>query len=338
MSAASTRASTRAAKSPASARAFKRAAARAAKRAAGRTRARAEPPPCPLCGGATRHALTASDLNRAVGDERFDYARCTVCQAYFLHDAPEDLSRYYPQAYYDLPSAAELDRLARSQAPIVELLRERAGGLGRLVEIGPGEGVFARAAHNAGFDVTAIEMDARACEHLREAAGVRAIESASPEHALATLPPSRAIVMWHVIEHLRRPWEVIERAAANLQQGGVLAIATPNPQAVQFKLLRARWAHLDAPRHLFLIPAPALQRRCAELGLRLQSTTSSDAAGLHWNRFGWEYALRRAPRSRPASGVDTLLSSAISRALSPLETRALNGCAYTSLFVKSQAP
>ena len=61
--------------------------------------------------------------------------------------------------------------------------------------------------------------------------------------------------MWHVIEHLRRPWEVIERAAANLQDGGVLAIATPNPRALQFKLLRRRWAHLDAPRHLFLIPS-----------------------------------------------------------------------------------
>jgi 2-polyprenyl-3-methyl-5-hydroxy-6-metoxy-1,4-benzoquinol methylase len=214
------------------------------------------------------------------------------------------------------------------------MLQQRAGGAGRLVEIGPGEGVFARAAQNAGFDVTAIEMDARACAHLRDVAGVQAIESDAPEDAIAALPPSRAVVMWHVIEHLRRPWQVIERAAANLHDGGVLAIATPNPRALQFRLLRRRWAHLDAPRHLFLIPADTLARRCGELGLQLQDTTTDDAAGRHWNRFGWEYALRRAPRSRPAPRGTVALSAAIARALSPLERREGNGCAYTSIFVK----
>jgi hypothetical protein len=291
-------------------------------------------PTCPLCGGAARHALRARDLNRAASERRFDYSRCELCSTYFLVDPPRDLAPYYPQAYYDLPSAAQLDVLARSQEPIARMLGRLSGGPGPLVEIGPGEGVFARAAHNAGFDVTAIEMDARACVHLRETAGVQAIESDAPQDALAALPPSRAIVMWHVIEHLRRPWEVIERAAANLHDGGVLAIATPNPRALQFKLLRSRWAHLDAPRHLFLIADDTLARRCAELGLRLHDTTTDDAAGRHWNRFGWEYALRRAPRSRPAPRATVALSAAIARALAPLERRQGNGCAYTSVFVK----
>jgi SAM-dependent methyltransferase len=294
------------------------------------------PPACPLCGGPARHAFTASDLNRGASDARFDYARCRSCDTYFLTSPPDDLLPYYPQEYYELPSAGELDRLAQSQASTVQALRERAGP-GRLVEVGPGEGVFARAARNGGFDVTAIEMDPRACEHLREVAGVQAINSALPHDVIATLPPSRAIVMWHVIEHLRRPWEVIERAAANLQDGGVLAIATPNPRAVQFKLLRRRWAHLDAPRHLFLIPAETLARRCAELGLGLAATTTDDPAGRHWNRFGWEYALRRAPRSRPATRTSAVLSAAIARAVGPIERRPGNGCAYTSLFVKLPA-
>jgi len=137
-----------------------------------------------------------------------------------------------------------------------------------------------------------------------------------------------------VIEHLRRPWEVIERAAANLQDGGVLAIATPNPRALQFKLLRRCWAHLDAPRHLFLIADDTLARRCAELGLSLHSTTTCDPAGRHWNRFGWEYALRRSPRSRPATRATTTLSAVIAKAFSPVECRGRNGCAYTSFFVK----
>jgi hypothetical protein len=54
-------------------------------------------------------------------------------------------------------------------------------------------------------------------------------------------------------------------------------------------------------------------------------------------RFGWEYALRRSPRNRPPARASRALSLLIARALRPIETRGLNGCAYTSVFVKSSA-
>jgi SAM-dependent methyltransferase len=208
---------------------------------------------------------------------------------------------------------------------------------GHLVEIGPGAGAFSRAALNAGFDVTAIEMDSRACEYLRAVVGISAINSAVPEDVLPTLRPSRAIVLWHVIEHLPRPWEVLEQAARNLEPGGVLAIAAPNPRALQFKLLRRRWAHLDAPRHQFLIPAQTVARRCSECGLHLVSSTTADPGGRECNRFGWEYALRRSPRSEPGTPARGALAGLIVRALAPIETRGENGCAYTSIFVKSRS-
>jgi SAM-dependent methyltransferase len=278
-------------------------------------------------------AFVATDRNRALSDESFTYRRCSRCATLFLADAPADLGRFYPQSYYALPRADELDELARSELHKVRLLCQEVSP-GRLVEIGAGFGVFARAARNAGFDVTAIEMDERSVEYLEDVVGVRAINSSRPEEVLATLPPSRAIVMWHSIEHLPRPWDVMEQAAENLEPGGVFAVATPNPQALQFRLLGRRWAHLDAPRHLFLIPAGALSRRAAELGLRSSLTTTADRSGRHWNRFGWEYALRGRPSRRPSSVVTRALSLLITQALRPIETRGLNGAAYTSIFVK----
>jgi SAM-dependent methyltransferase len=291
---------------------------------------------CPLCAGRARRVFTAVDLNRCVGRERFQYARCSTCHTYFLLAVPPDISRYYPTEYYGLSSLDELERLAATQLPYVEMILRRTAP-GRLLEIGPGEGVFARAASNAGFRVTAIEMDGRACDHLRTVVGVEAIQSATPEEVLPTLEPSRAIVMWQVIEHLSKPWDVIEQAALNLEPGGVLVVATPNPQALQFRLLGARWAHLDAPRHLFLIPSTTLALRCSRLGLRQVSSTTADLAGLHWNRFGWDYALRPAPRSRPAGLARRALSALLARTLAPIETRGRRGCSYTSVFVKQNA-
>jgi 2-polyprenyl-3-methyl-5-hydroxy-6-metoxy-1,4-benzoquinol methylase len=292
---------------------------------------------CPLCGGPARTALTARDLNRAITHERFEYRRCRDCRAYFLVSIPDDLSRYYPPEYYPMQSEPALEVAAAQEVFKVEMLAEHAEG-GRLVEIGPGFGAFARAARNAGFDVTAIEMDEPSVEWLSSIVGVRAIQSAAPEEVLPTLEPSRVIAMWHVIEHLPRPWEVLESAAANLQPGGVLVIATPNPQSLQFKLLGRRWAHVDAPRHLFLIPPATLERRCEELGLRLASSTTVDPGGRHWNWFGWLYALRASPRSRPPRLHHLLAARLLATLAAPVEARGQKGCAYTSIFVKKRAP
>jgi SAM-dependent methyltransferase len=243
------------------------------------------------------------------------------------------MSIYYPREYYSLCSEDALDAAAEFERYKVNMLLENTQP-GRLVEIGSGEGGFARAARHAGFDVTAIEMDSRACEYLREVVAVDAIQSDAPEQVLSSLPPSRAVVLWHVLEHLPQPWRVVEQVARNLAPNGVFAVATPNPASLQFKVSGRRWAHLDAPRHHFLIPSEALASRCASLGLRPASTTTADPGGRHWNAFGWEYLLRRAPRSNPGGRARRVLASLISRALVPIEARGGNGCAYTSVFVK----
>jgi SAM-dependent methyltransferase len=291
-------------------------------------------PACPLCEGASSIAFAATDRNRAITNEQFSYHRCGLCEALFLAPVPADLARFYPSSYYGLPQADELDELARGERHKIDLLLRHTEA-GRLVEIGAGFGVFSRAARNAGFDVTAIEMDQRSVGYLETVVGVRAINSARPEEALRALPPSRVLAMWHSIEHLPQPWQVLERAAANLEPGGLLVVATPNPQALQFRLLGSRWAHLDAPRHLFLLPASALAARARELGLRCVSITTSDPAGRHWNRFGWEYALRRHPAVRPSTRATRMLSLLLTQALRAIEARGLNGTAYTAVFVKS---
>ena len=79
--------------------------------------------------------------------------------------------------------------------------------------------MFAKLASDAGYRYTGIEMDARCCAYLRSELGVEAIESDAPGDVLAQLPPSDAIALWHVLEHLPDPWGVVERAAANLAPG-----------------------------------------------------------------------------------------------------------------------
>jgi SAM-dependent methyltransferase len=290
---------------------------------------------CRLCGGATEVAVEALDRNRELGDERFRYARCVDCGTLSLIDPPADLGRFYAgtERFYGLPPAADLDRLAAAEAHKLAFVRDRVEP-GRLVEIGPGSGAFAHAARRAGFDVTGIEMDARTCEHLRATVGVPAIESDDPAAALAELPPSRAVAMWHAVEHLPDPAAVLDAVAANLEPGGVLALSTPNPRSLQARLLGARWAHLDAPRHLALIPLAALAARTAAAGLRLVEATTRDPTSRDCGYLGWELAIRRRPAAGASRRPVLLATFALARLLRPLEDSGFRGAAYTAVFVK----
>jgi SAM-dependent methyltransferase len=293
---------------------------------------------CPLCGGASAHFLDATDRNRKTTEERFSYARCEDCGTIFIVDPPSDLGRYYDGDYYQFDADGE-PTWKRNEAQIksasyrVALLRRHALP-GHLIEIGAGTGAFASTARAAGFEVSAIEMNERCCRYLSERQGIRAICSDRPLEALTSLPRARAVALWHVLEHLSNPAEVLERVAEKLEPEGVLAIGIPNPRSLQFRLLGSRWAHLDAPRHLCLIPADALVKRASEIGLRSVAVTTNDPDGLECNQLGWTAALRRRPAGAPASWLVGHTALAVCGALAPLERTGRRGAAITVLLRK----
>jgi SAM-dependent methyltransferase len=293
---------------------------------------------CPFCGGAGTRAFAARDRNREVTGRRFAYARCGECGTVFIVDPPADLGRYYEGGYYpfdaDGQPAWKTDA-QRIEAAFyrVELLRSHVQ-TGHLIEIGAGTGAFAVTAVRAGFDVSAIEMSEACCEYLREREGIGAICSDRPLEVLPSLPPARAVALWHVLEHLPDPAEVLSRAVDKLEPGGVLAIAVPNPRSLQFRLLGRRWAHLDAPRHLCLIPPEALLGRGEELGMRRVAVTTNDPDGLECNFFGWVSALKRGPAEGSTPTPVLHGARAIERTLAPLERTGDRGAAVTILMRK----
>ena len=292
---------------------------------------------CPFCGGASRHLLEAWDRNREISVERFGYNRCEVCGTVFLASPPADLGRYYRGDYYQFGPDGEPSW--KGEPPVIESASYRAAlirryvGPGRLIEVGAGTGAFASAARQAGFDVSAIEMDERCCRYL-SGSGIRAICSDRPLEALDSLPSARAVALWHVLEHLANPGEVLQGVADKLEPEGVLAIGVPNVRSLQFRLFKSRWAHLDAPRHLCLIPPDALARKGQDLGLRCMEVTTNDPDGIACNEFGWIRAFQSRPAlgtSRPGAGIAMLATRGVLR---PVERRGNRGSAVTLLMRK----
>lgn len=287
---------------------------------------------CPMCGGNGDPAFAAVDENRRISADAFAYLRCQGCGTLFLRDIPDDLGRYYASDYYAIPTPERLDALANGDQKI-HIVKQFAAG-GRLLEVGPAFGVFAWRAKRDGFTVDVIEMDERCCAFLR-ARGLASVQQSNmPHEAIGTTPPHDVIAAWHVMEHLPQPLAFLEAAASNLAAGGHLILAMPNPQARQFGWMGRRWPHVDAPRHINLIPASALESAAAKLGLRRVFLTTSDPDGRNWNRFGWQRLLMNRFAARMAQRVMFILGTLLSLPFALIERGGLNGAAYTIVLRK----
>jgi 2-polyprenyl-3-methyl-5-hydroxy-6-metoxy-1,4-benzoquinol methylase len=206
-----------------------------------------------------------------------------------MEPIPARLGDYYAGGYQPRPQSLDaLRAMARPEAYRLEsILPYRRTG--KLLEIGPWIGMFSSNARDAGFDVTAIEVDEACVALLQRMLGIRAIQSGDPAAALAQLDESfDVIVLWHSIEHVPRPWAVIRQAARKLAPGGILVIGAPNPDSVQLAVLQDKWYHLDSPRHIHFLPQSLIARLAGGEGLKVVLATTNDKLGRIIDRIGWD--------------------------------------------------
>lgn len=287
----------------------------------------------PGCDGNEADWFRVKDRNRRIGTSEFRYLRCERCGLIRLDNVPTNLVNYYPNDYYELPTLNQLAAIAAADPFKIETIQRFILG-GRLLEIGPAYGTFAFQAKQAGFQVDVIEMDARCCDYLNRVIGINALCSATPHEAISALGAHDVIALWHVIEHLPDPWALLSAAANNLVPGGILVLAAPNTVAWQFHVMGKEWPHLDAPRHLYLLPAQTLTEYAQRLGLERLHFTTTDSDAKRWNRFGWQRLLMNHVRGRWLQSTAFVVGYALSIILAPFESSDPKGSAYTLVFRK----
>lgn len=294
---------------------------------------------CPQCHREASPRCVTRDWNARVSDEPFHYFRCAACGLVWLYPVPADLGRYYTRDYiaYTVPDSMEkLRRQARPYAGRLEHVRRWVSG-GTLLEIGPSYGAFALLAKDAGFQVNAIEMDARCCAFLKDVVGIHVLQSSDIQRALAACGLYNVISLWHTIEHLPDALSVLPALAAHVAPGGILALSMPNPDALQFRWFGPYWAHLDAPRHVLLIPLRLLDGLLATAGLRRVFLTWTDAEAKALNRFGWTASTRHLFSSPVFKYSRFALGLMLHLMVGPWETRDGRGCVYTAIYQRTES-
>jgi SAM-dependent methyltransferase len=110
-------------------------------------------------------------------------------------------------------------------------------GDGRLLDFGCGGGAYLARMHRQGWQVTGMDVSAAAVDCVR--------------NELDLEPTScDVITMWHSLEHVHAPLEVLREARQLLVPGGKIFIAVPNIDSLPFRWFGSAWYGLDLPRHL----------------------------------------------------------------------------------------
>ena len=211
-------------------------------------------PPCLVCSGAYRPSplmglfrcescgFTSADLS--ISDDRL---RALYGEDYF-----------HGQEYLDY--VAEADSLRANFDDRLRILRALMPDLSRadLFEIGCAYGFFLDQARGGVARAAGIDISADAVRHACERLGV---EAESGDYLDSDLGRRVDIVaMWDTIEHLKRPDLFVQKAAADLRPGGLIALTTGDIGSLNARLRGARWRMIHPPTHLHYFSVSTLSR------------------------------------------------------------------------------
>jgi SAM-dependent methyltransferase len=129
-----------------------------------------------------------------------------------------------------------------------------------LLELGCGTGRFLERMRHAGWTgpVGGAEFSPDVARATSARLGVP-IEAASAEDADLGSHPLGALVLRHVIEHLRDPAPVLRRVRVALAPDGVLYVATPDTRALASEVFGRYWWGYEIPRHLLVFSSRGLR-------------------------------------------------------------------------------
>lgn len=132
-------------------------------------------------------------------------------------------------------------------------LIKRYRDCGKLLEIGCGLGHVLMRLEDR-FETYGIDVSEYAIEQAR-ANTRRSVLKVAVAEEVGSLPgPFDVIAAFHVVEHLVDPGRVLGECARMTRPGGLVALATPNPEAPFAKRKGSRWYAAGDPTHISLKP------------------------------------------------------------------------------------
>lgn len=219
---------------------------------------------CPICG--------SERILNYLKDYHY-LKECKDCKIIFTHPLHKGLAEAPGEDYY-IGNEKQLRyrvKLWRRRLKIVKKFCKS----GELLDVGTGDGLFLKVAKTANLNVCGTEISSSAVRVAKNLYDLD-IHLAEIENANFEENSFDAITIWHVIEHVRNPLEVLKKLYKLSKPGATVFVATPNLDKylarIIYRLMRNKpypFYSLKGEQHLFHFTESTLKKIIKKAGFNI---------------------------------------------------------------------
>ena len=200
---------------------------------------------------------------REFSTKRHDFAQasywqCKKCGLVYLSPRPVEsqaVAIYDSKDYFSGEGSGYLDyegdaaSYYKTFSRRLNYIKQYKSG-GRLLDVGCGTGYFLEVAHRGGFEVNGVDLSSYAVASASAKFPQKVFLGTVEDAALKSLKFD-VITMFDLFEHIYRPFDFAQRLNGMLNEGGVVALTTPNYNSLLRKCLGNKTVSFKVPEHVY---------------------------------------------------------------------------------------
>lgn len=246
---------------------------------------------CELCGGTSR--IVVEGFQGYKEDLFYSICECDHCKTSYCSPLKVD-HKIYDVIYHhgkEVPGYARywefFENIKNQEDPLKYLtekehvfwaVNQLVSDLGlskgkRILELGCGLGYLTYALRKKGYDATGLDISAKAISKAIDAFGEYYLCEDLFVYANSTSDKYDLIIMTELVEHLEQPIEFISAAKSLLNEGGKLAVTTPNKSFFPEDLV---WETDSPPVHLWWFSEKSMEFMARKLNLSVAFVSFND--------------------------------------------------------------
>lgn len=221
---------------------------------------------CPVCNN-TEFAIFTECKDYTVSKEIFKIVACKSCGFKFTNPRPSEdsIGPYYKSEEYISHTNSKKGIIntiyqivrKRTLKNKINLINSLVPNKGRILDMGCGTGYFLKACKDDGWKISGIEPD----EDARKIAKTNTEVSINKDIFCCYDESDNfdIVTTWHVVEHIHKLNQSIEKVKEILKEKGIFIIAVPNSDSNDAFIYGNKWAAYDVPRHLYHFNQKSIQ-------------------------------------------------------------------------------
>ena len=257
---------------------------------------------------------TATFSARRLPDRNhYRWVKCRNCELFRSHPITEaNLKQLYADSSFDY--SRELFALRLTYKNILRKGKKKARAAESILEIGGGNGFFLEDALEMGYrEAREIEPSTDAYKKSKPSIQKNFIVDIANERNVGKCQWD-AVAIFHVLDHLPNPLDVLRLSHQGLKSGGVLLLAVHNVDALSARIAKNRSPIFDV-EHLYLYSPKTIKSLLQKAGFSDVTVYS------YWNFYSLSYVLHLVPISRKLKKaiLNSKINSLIARIIIPVK-------------------